>query len=558
MGKGETAGIEKIVAMYTSRDKAISECGLEAAAAVRRAGSFAQLLASHIMAWKFLWRRFEINIELKKPESADRQDTILKLYTFHLLQTTSVHSKDLDVGVPSRGWHGEAYRGHIFWDELFIFPLLNFRMPEITRALLLYRYRRLGQARIEAREQGRRGAMYPWQSRSNGREESQRIHLNPRSGRWLPDNSYLQRHVNAAIAYNIWLYYKVTDDMEFISSYGAEMFLAIALFLNSVAEYNKKSKRYEIRGVMGPDEYHEKYPGSDSQGLNNNAYTNVMTVWVLMRALDILELLDEEREKQLLEQLDITDQDRKRWKDITEKMYVPFHDQGIISQFEGYDRLEEFDWEGYGKKYDDIQRLDRILEAEGKSPNRYKVSKQADVLMLFYLLSSEELKSLFEKMGYVFTYDTIPKNINYYLQRTSHGSTLSRVVHSWVLARSDRERSWRLFNQALQSDVADIQGGTTPEGIHLGVMAGTVDLVQRCYTDINARGDILWFSPLLPSHIRQVDLVIRYRAHSLSIRLMSKKMTVTAFKSSAGPIKIGYKNRVFTLQAGQTKEFKML
>ena len=132
-----------------------------------------------------------------------------------------------------RGWHGEAYRGHIFWDELFIFPLINLRLPEITRALIRYRYRRLNEARANARAAGLRGAMYPWQSGSSGREETQRLHLNPVSGRWIADHTHLQRHVNAAIAYNIWLYYQATRDMEFLSFYGAEMLLEIARFWRS-------------------------------------------------------------------------------------------------------------------------------------------------------------------------------------------------------------------------------------------------------------------------------------------------------------------------------------
>ena len=61
---------------------------------------------------------------------------ILRLHLLHLLQTVSPNTADLDVGVPARGLHGEAYRGHIFWDELFIFPVLNLRFPMITRSLL--------------------------------------------------------------------------------------------------------------------------------------------------------------------------------------------------------------------------------------------------------------------------------------------------------------------------------------------------------------------------------------------------------------------------------------
>ena len=115
--------------------------------------------------------------------------------------------------------------------------------------------------------------------------------------------------------------------------------------------------------------------------------------------------------------------------------------------------------------------------------------------MLFYLLSADELRELFDRLGYQFEHDTIPKNIEYYLARTSHGSTLSKVVHAWVLARSDRERAWKLFSEALESDLLDTQGGTTPEGVHLGAMAGTVDLVQRAYTGIETREEVLWLEP---------------------------------------------------------------
>src|SRR5207302_1699620 len=82
------------------------------------------------------------------------------------------------------------------------------RTSEVSRALLDYRHRRLPAARRAAREAGRAGAMYPWQSGSDGREETQRLHLNPRSGRWLPDHSHLQHHVGSAIAYNVWRYWQ--------------------------------------------------------------------------------------------------------------------------------------------------------------------------------------------------------------------------------------------------------------------------------------------------------------------------------------------------------------
>ena len=284
---------------------------------------------------------------------------------------------------------------------------------------------------------------------------------------------------------------------------------------------------------------------------------DVMAVWVLDRALEILQVLPEDIHHQIREKLDLGDEELDRWRDITRRMRIPFHADGIISQFEGYERLEEFDWEGYREKYGDIQRLDRILEAEGDTPNRYRLSKQADVLMLFYLFSAEELKEIFEGLGYTLAHETIPKNIDYYIRRTAHGSTLSRVVHSWVLARQDRERSWKLFNEALFSDLTDIQGGTTPEGIHLGAMAGTVDQVQRCFTGIVTRNDVLWLNPALPAELSKLRLQLRYRGYFLRIDVCCDHVTVTSLRNKEYPIRLGCGEKVVEVNGRQTVEFAL-
>lgn len=549
--------IEKVVAFTTSRDNAISECGLEARKLLERAGDFESLLANHRRSWDHLWRRFNVKFEHAENGEGRRTGMIVHLYLLHILQTVSPHTMDMDVGVPSRGWHGEAYRGHIFWDEIFVFPLLNLRLPEITRSLLMYRYRRLDEARANASRAGYRGAMYPWQSGSDGREESQHIHLNPKSGRWIPDNSNLQRHVNSAIAHNVIQYARVTGDEEFMSFFGAEMLLEIARFWASIATYNPELDRYEILGVMGPDEYHDGYPDSDSPGLDNNAYTNVMAAWVLDRALAVLESLSEVRRRELCERLELSDDELEEWRTISRRLRVVFHGEGIISQFEGYDDLEEFDWEGYREKYGDIQRLDRILEAEDDTPNRYKASKQADVLMLFYLFSAEELERIFTQLGYDFDPEVIPRTIDYYLHRTSHGSTLSRVVHSWVLARSDRERSWHLCREALKSDIEDIQGGTTPEGIHLGAMAGSVDMLSRGYTGLEPREETLRFNPCLPDELARLHQHIHYRGHALEVDVTREALTVEALPSNSPPIKIALDDRVIELEAGSKVEISI-
>ncbi len=550
---GQAVTIEKVVTLYTSRDQATAECSAAAKHALGRTSRFSALRDRHTRAWLELWKTYDIVVE-----GRPRIQLLLRLHAFHLLQTVSSHTLDLDVSIPARGLHGEAYRGHIFWDELFIFPFFTPRTPALTRSLLLYRYRRLPQARRAAHQAGFQGAMYPWQSGSDGREESQVVHLNPSSGRWIPDHSSLQRHVSIAIAYNIWQYYQATGDQEFLTNYGAEMLLEIARFCASLTTYNQDLGRYEILGVMGPDEYHEQYPDTAQPGLNNNAYTNIMTVWTLQRALDVLDLLPPDEAKALQAQLDITQDDCTRWKDITRKMRVVFQANGIISQFEGFETLREFDWDGYQHKYRNIYRLDRILEAEGDSVDHYQAAKQADTLMLFYLLPVNEVAQLFQQLGYPLDQDTVQNNINYYYRRTSHGSTLSRVVHAWILARRNPQLSWQLFVEALESDVSDIQAGTTAEGIHTGVMAGTLDLIQRCYMGMEMRDEVVWFDPCLPKALSQgVSFRFQYRRCWFSIRATRQTIHVTFDSGRQPTAKIGICGRIHEVQQGEAREFSL-
>ncbi len=555
--QGETLVLEKLASFYTSRDHAISECGLESRKAIARAGRFDAVMADHVFALKHLWRHFDVHIRPADSDFELNVPMLLRLNMFHLLQAVSVNSIGLDIGVPARGWTGEAYQGHIFWDELFIFPFFNFRMPEITRSLLMYRYRRLGEARAAAAAAGYKGAMFPWQSGSDGQEETQAFNLNPRSQRWVPDNSYLQRHVGSAVAYNVWQYFQVTHDLEFLHSYGAELILDIARFWSSIASLEDERGRYEIRGVLGPDEFHDGYPDSATPGLNNNAYTNIMAVWVLCRALEVLDLLSDVRRTELTTRLGISAEEIARWDDISRRMVVPLHDDGIISQFEGYENLREFDWEDYRTRYGNIQRLDLILEAENDSANRYKLAKQADVLMLFYLFSAEELGELFERLGYPFECEAIPRNIAYYTSRLSRGSTLCRVVCAWVMARSNRQRAMDFFAAALQSDVGDIQQGTTAEGVHLGAMAGTVDQVQRVSTGIEARGDVLYLAPELPLEMERLDMRIRYRGHALDLRLTRDSLTVRGRDGAAPPISLCVDDKVYEFAGGTTRVFRL-
>lgn len=554
---GRAVRIEKIAAYFNSQDHAVSEPLAEAMRRVADVASFAAARADHVTAWGHLWDQCDIRLESAQNGGAQLK---LRLHVFHLLQTASPHSVDHDVGVPPRGWHGEAYRGHIMWDELFIFPYLTLRMPVLTRALLRYRHRRLGEARRAAREAGLAGAMFPWMSGSNGREETQRIHLNPLSGRWLPDNSWRQRHIGAAICYNIWHYLEATDDREFLRDFGAELFFEIARFWSSLAE-RREDGRFSIRRVMGPDEFHDGYPGRDPAaegGLDDNAYTNFMVAWLLTRAVDILDLLPCDDRRRMCERLSLSDEELSRWDAISRNLVIPFHDGGIISQFEGYGALKEFDWARYRQKYPNLQRLDRILESEGEDPNAYKVSKQADVLMIFYLFSREDIREIFDRLGYAFSSQQILDTIAYYVARVSHGSTLSFITHAWVLARSDRKASWRLALEALDSDIGDVQGGTTPEGIHLGAMAGTVDLVQRCYTGLAMQGGALVLNPRLPEEVTRLETTVRYRRQILDLAVTQEALTVSSRSMSAPPVTIAYRGHVRDISPGQSFTFGLV
>jgi alpha,alpha-trehalase len=548
--QGEPVRVEKMVALYTSRDRGIQEPLLNAVKSASRYPTFGEAFEGHAHAWRELWEVCDIVL----PRDS-RVQFLVRFHISHLLQTCSRLTPHHDAGVPARGLNGEAYRGHVFWDELYVYPFLNYRLPEITRGLLMYRYRRIGEARAGAEEAGFRGAMYPWQSGSDGEEETQVVHINPLSGRWDPDLSRNQRHVNAAIFYNVWHYYQVTHDIEFLREHGAEMMLEIARFWSSIAHYNPERDRYEIHGVMGPDEFHEKYPDAAEGGLRNNAYTNVMVAWICRIAREALELLPTSRREVLRVRIGLNDEELQRWEEMSRRMFVPFHD-GVISQFEGYEDLEELDWEGYRARYGNIQRLDRILRAEGDSPDRYKLSKQADTVMLFFLFSERELHDLFDALGYEYSEETARRTIDYYDRRTSHGSTLSHVTHARVLAEIDPESSWQRFLVALQSDIDDIQGGTTKEGIHLGVMAGTLDLLQRAYLGTEIVDDVVYFKPTAIERLDGLQIPLQVRRTPIKVMVNGDRITVTALAEGyTRPIIVSVGGIARELHAGESTTF---
>lgn len=550
---GTAVRITKTVAVVTSRDRAISSPETGARAVLERAGGdFDALLAAHEEAW-----RRELHPFLVEIDAPVQVRLVLNLHIFHLLQTLTHHTAELDAGVTARGLHGEGYRGHVFWDELFVLPVLTSRTPDFARSVIDYRWRRLPAARHAAAAEGLAGAKFPWQSGSDGTEETPKWLYNDRSGRWVRDHSHMQVHSGLAVAFNAWQYFQATGNKIWLLQKGAELVIEVARFFRSLADYDPQGGRYHLRGVVGPDEYHTGYPGSDKPGLDDNAYTNIMAAWVCSQAAGIMAFLHGSERAGLMERLGVTDEETAAWADMGTAVYVPFHSDGVVSQFEGYGELRELDWEHYRDRYGDIERLDLILEAEDDATNCYKLAKQADVLMLPYLLGHEGLISILQRLHYGFTPEQLNQTIEYYLARTAHGSTLSRVVHASVLAGLDADRAWDSFREALDADLDDTQHGTTRAGIHLGAMGGTIDVVQRSFAGLRFSGDTILFAPNLPTGLRAVAFEVMYRGHRLRVNLKDGHMSIASAPGDAGPITVHVARNDVVLPPGRTRHFPL-
>ncbi|HUS87408.1 MAG TPA: beta-phosphoglucomutase family hydrolase [Bacteroidales bacterium] len=545
--KGEKLIFEKLMSVYTSQDKGVTIPIDGVKRSLGEMVDYARELEKSAESWSDIWKRIDIKI------GGDRiTQKLLRLHLYHIIVTTSPHHKNLDAGIPPRGLHGEAYRGHIFWDELYVIPIFNIHFPEVTRSVLMYRYRRLDRARDNARKHGYRGAMFPWQSGSDGREETQIVHLNPLSGEWGEDYSSLQRHVSLAIAFSTWNYYWITCDTKFMADFGAEIFFDICKFWASKCRYDEASGKYHIDKVMGPDEFHEKLPGSNEGGLTDNAYSNIMVCWMFSKALELAGELSDAELICVMRKLDLSKEEMNSWDDIRRKLFININSDGIIEQFDGYFKLKELDWSRFVDKYKDIHRMDRILKAEGESPDDYKISKQADLLMSFYNLGEERVRSILGSMGHTLPDDLLLRNFNYYIERTSHGSTLSRLVHSALAYRHGHtEPGWEMYHEALKSDLVDIQGGTTGEGIHCGVMAGTVYAVLSVFCGLDLSEDHAHLSPILPARWQKVSFNFDFRGANYKTAVYADKIELSIEGDGKEKIKINICGNSYLLAAGE-------
>ncbi|MFB2937025.1 beta-phosphoglucomutase [Aerosakkonemataceae cyanobacterium BLCC-F154] len=450
---GKTVTLEKIVTVFTSRD-----CQNPAQTAQEKLkdlfygwesgkGCYEMLRQLHSQAWKREWQICDVVIE------GDAKAQLAVRY--NLFQILAVAPRDDDtVSIPAKTLSGFAYRGHVFWDtEIFVVPFLTFTKPELARNLLTYRYHTLPGARKKAKEAGFAGAMYAWESAATGEEVTPRWIPIP-SGEliriWCGDR---ELHINSDIAYAIWQYWQATEDDDWMRDYGAEIVLDTANFWASCVEWNGDRKCYDLKNVIGPDENHEL--------VDNSAFTNSMVQWHLQTAISVLTWLRNnypDCSKELEQQLNITSTQLANWADIIDRILI-LHDKktGLIEEFEGFFNREDINLADYEPR---TRSMQAILGIEGA--NARQVLKQADVLMLMYLLREK------------FDRQTLQKNWDYYEPRTDHtyGSSLGPAIHAILAADLDKlDEAYRHFMRSALVDLEDVRGNAN-EGIHAASAGG--------------------------------------------------------------------------------------
>ncbi len=450
--EGQTISLEKVVTVFTSQEV---EMPLQAAQdKLANLPAYGVLLEAHRQAWDTVWQHSDIEIE------GDRTAQLAVRYNlFQLLISASSHNDR--VSVPAKTLSGFGYRGHIFWDtEIFILPFFTFTQPAIARSLLTYRYHTLEGARRKAAHSGYQGAMFAWESAATGDEETPKtsIPTDPYAEAvriWCRDREI---HLSADIAYAVWHYWQATGDDHWLRDYGAEIILDTALFWMSRLEWHAEQERYELCGVIGADEYHEK--------VNNNAFTNRMVQWHLETAVTVYEWLQQtfpDRSVELIQKLQLTSENLLLWQTMIAKLYIP-HDakSGLIEQFEGFFKLQDIDLSEYEPRDRSMQAVLGIDET-----NQRQVLKQPDVLMLLYLM--RDTQAIHKH------HNVLQQNWDYYAPRTdsTYGSSLTPAIHASLAANlGDAADAYKQFMQAALTDLNDNRGNTS-DGIH-GASAGGV------------------------------------------------------------------------------------
>jgi kojibiose phosphorylase len=400
---------------------------------------------------------------------------------------------------------GENYKGHVFWDtEIFLLPFYILTHPPTARALLMYRYHTLPAAREKASTLGYRGALFAWESADDGRETTPSAVVTPDGTVVRVLSGKQEHHISADVAYAVWHYWQMSGDDEFFLTAGAELLVETARFWASRTDVGPDGQ-YHIAQVIGPDEYHE--------GVDDNAYTNVMAQWNLERAAEIARLLEERwpaRWREFHERVQLAPTEPEQWLTIAHNMYTGFDSRtGLFEQFRGYFELESIDLRAYEPR---TAPMDVLLGRE--RVQRSQVIKQADVVMLLALLWDRFPAQLREV------------NFRYYEPRTSHGSSLSPPVHALVAARlGDTRLAEHYFREAASIDLADNMGNAAG-GVHMATLGGLWQAVVLGFAGMRPRPDGLIFDPHVPESWQCLRFSVRLRGPELTVTLKGEPRTL--------------------------------
>jgi kojibiose phosphorylase len=466
----------------STRIVAVDRDGPAAAAlALAEAQGPAALRARHRRAWRERW--FDADVVVAGDAEAQRD---LRFALYHLIIAADPESDRASVG--ARALTGSGYRGHVFWDtEIFLIPFYAWTHPATARALLAYRYRTLPAARAKAAHMGYAGALYAWESADTGEETTPEFV-------WLPDGTRLtiltgvqEHHIAADVAWAVWHYWQVTGDDRFVEDMGAEIVVETARFWASRAVAGEDG-RLHVREVIGPDEYHE--------GVDDNAYTNVLARWNL-RAADTLS----DRFPEVAGRLGVTPAERDGWTDVAERMTVVFDPAtSLYEQFDGFFALE------------DVRAVDLAprpftgeLVVGVERLRKTQVVKQADVLLMGVLLPEEVAP------------DVQAANYGYYEPRTSHGSSLSPAMHALVAARLGRlDDALSYFHLAGGVDL-DNRMGNAADGVHIATMGGLWQAAVFGFGGVRADGDAVRIDPTVPPAWDSLAFPVRWRGTRIGV-----------------------------------------
>ncbi len=508
---GQTLVMEKLSNVYTTRDKEaidltvaqVQEYALEQLKADEAAG-FDALAAESAACWaEKVWDRVPITID-----GPAFDQLVIRFAQYHMQLMTPAHDNRMNIG--AKGFSGEGYKGHTFWDtEIFLLPYFTFTMPEVARSLEEYRYLSLPGAHAKAKHNGYQGAQFPWESAwlDDGEVTPEYMGTDIVTGQLIKVwSGFIEIHITSDVAFGVWQYYECTGDQDYMDKYGYELILDCAKFWSSRLEPGEDGMLH-INDVVGPDEYKEH--------VNDNAFTNYMAWWNMGKAMEYTDLLKAEK-PELYAALDAKlglAECYAKWTEQREKIFLTQPtENGVLPQDTTYLTLKDIDLSKYKKQ----AHVGGIFKDYNQDQiTKIQVSKQADVMVLFYLL--EEL----------FPHEVKLASWDYYEPRCLHDSSLSLSTHS-VLACDigNPALGYQMFEKACMIDLDNANPHSSDAGIHAASYGGLWQCVVYGFGGLRMLGGKLRISPNLPEAWNKLDYTILWRGQKLAVTVTPDAVSI--------------------------------